>query len=106
MNRLPEDYQLSNRELRILLALAAGPSSGYGVAEQYREDAHDELKLSNGTLFPALKRLEDMGLITAESAAGRGVGRKMYQLTRRGRMQLTLDLAALEHLARLGRERL
>ena len=58
MNRLPEDYQLSNRELRILLALAAGPSSGYGVAEQYQEDAHDELKLSNGTLFPALKRLE------------------------------------------------
>jgi PadR family transcriptional regulator PadR len=76
--------------LMILKTLEAlGPLHGYRIARRIEQISGNQLTLNQGTLYPALVKLEQMGWITAkwgESESGRRV--KIYSLTRAGRKQL------------------
>jgi PadR family transcriptional regulator PadR len=84
--------------LMILKTLEAlGPLHGYRIARRIEDISRNQLTLNQGTLYPALVKLEQMGWITAkwgESESGRRV--KIYSLTRAGRKQL-LDEEAQWH---------
>ena len=76
---------------------AVGPLHGYRIARRIEQISGNQLTLNQGTLYPALVKLEQMGWITAkwgESESGRRV--KIYSLTRAGRKQL-LDEEAQWH---------
>ena len=79
----------------ILKTLAGGPRHGYAIAK-FIEDASDEtVVVEEGSLYPALYRMEKRGWIEAEwgtSELGRRA--KFYQLTRQGRQQLASDKEA------------
>jgi PadR family transcriptional regulator len=76
--------------LLVLKTLAAvGPMHGYRIARRIEQISGDQLALNQGTLYPALMKLEQMGWITAkwgESESGRRV--KIYSLTWAGRRRL------------------
>src|SRR5262245_54246531 len=76
-------------DLVVLAALSAGPAHGYAVIEEIRRRSGQAFDLPEGTVYPALHRLEEAGLlssrwVTAES----GRRRRVYALTRRGRRAL------------------
>jgi PadR family transcriptional regulator, regulatory protein PadR len=71
----------------ILAVLAAGPMHGYAIIEQLKRRSGGELALPEGTVYPALHRLEHAGFLSsAWSVDGRK--RRVYQLTARGRREL------------------
>ncbi len=71
----------------ILAVLAAGPLHGYAIIEQLKRRSGGELALPEGTVYPALHRLEHAGFLSsAWSVDGRK--RRVYELTRRGRREL------------------
>jgi PadR family transcriptional regulator, regulatory protein PadR len=81
-------------DMIVLAALAAGPAHGYAVIEEIRRRSGQAFDLPEGTVYPALHRLEQAGLltsrwVTAESARRR----RVYALTRRG------DRALADHRA-------
>jgi PadR family transcriptional regulator len=71
----------------ILAVLAAGPLHGYAIIEHLKQRSGGELALPEGTVYPALHRLEDAGFLSS-AWAGDGRRRRVYQLTRRGRREL------------------
>src|SRR4051812_12251317 len=76
-------------DLIVLAALSAGPAHGYAVIEEIRRKSGQAFDLPQGTIYPALHRLEEAGLlvsrwVTAES----GRRRRVYALTRRGERAL------------------
>jgi PadR family transcriptional regulator PadR len=81
--------------LMILKTLEAlGPLHGYRIARRIEQISGDQLAMNQGTLYPALLKLEQAGWISAqwgESASGRRV--KIYALTRAGRRQLRVEEA-------------
>lgn len=77
---------------------ALGPLHGYRIARRIEQISGDHLALNQGTLYPALLKLEQAGWIAAswgESDSGRKV--KIYALTRAGRKQLDKEEAAWQH---------
>jgi transcriptional regulator len=77
----------------ILKTLAPGPRHGYAIARFIEEATADAVLVEEGSLYPALYRMERRGWIEAEwgtSELGRRA--KMYRLTRAGRAQLTAEL--------------
>jgi PadR family transcriptional regulator, regulatory protein PadR len=95
MGRNPVDYLHGTLETLILKTLTGGPMHGYAIAK-WIEDATDEaLAVEEGSLYPALYRMEKKGWLDAEwgtSELGRRA--KFYRLTRAGRQQLASDTAA------------
>jgi transcriptional regulator len=73
----------------LLGALAAGPAHGYAVAERLRTRSGGALDLPEGTLYPALHRLERSGLLASKWSEVQGRRRRMYQLTAKGQRSLT-----------------
>jgi transcriptional regulator len=76
-------------DMIVLAALAAGPAHGYAVIEEIKRRSGQAFDLPEGTVYPALHRLEEAGLlssrwVTAES----GRRRRVYALTRRGERAL------------------
>jgi PadR family transcriptional regulator PadR len=72
-------------DLIVLAALSAGPAHGYAVIEEIRRRSGQAFDLPEGTIYPALHRLEEAGLLASRwvtSDAGRQ--RRVYALTRRG----------------------
>ena len=75
-------------DLLILKALTLSPLHGWGVSKRIREMSRDVLEVNQGSLYPALHRLEDKGMITSEwKISDQGRRAKFYRLTRRGRNQ-------------------
>jgi DNA-binding PadR family transcriptional regulator len=72
----------------LLAALEAGPRHGYAVIEALRQGSGGRLDLPTGTIYPALRRLEDSGLITGSWSVVAGRRRRSYQLTAAGRRAL------------------
>lgn len=68
----------------LLAALEDGPRHGYAVMEHLREATGGQLDLPTGTIYPALRRLEDAGLITGSWHVVAGRRRRTYQLTPAG----------------------
>jgi PadR family transcriptional regulator, regulatory protein PadR len=75
-------------DLLLLATLAAGPAHGYRIVDELRERSCGAFSLSEGTVYPALYRLERAGLLSSRWAAVGGRRRRVYSLTRRGRRSL------------------
>jgi PadR family transcriptional regulator PadR len=81
-------------DLLVLKALSWGPSHGYGVARWVEEATDDALAVGEGTLYPALHRLEERGLVSARWGSSESNRRaKYYELTAAGRSQLRAETA-------------
>jgi PadR family transcriptional regulator, regulatory protein PadR len=86
-------------DLLILRTLARGPMHGWGVSQQIQEMSQDVLQVNQGSLYPALHRLEQQGLIEAEwGASDNNRQAKFYQLTRAGRKALAEETKNWERL--------
>ncbi len=76
-------------DLLILKTLQAGALHGWGISKRIRETSNDVLEVNQGSLYPALYRLEDRGWIEAEwGVSPEGRRAKFYELTEAGRSQL------------------
>jgi PadR family transcriptional regulator PadR len=71
-------------DLLLLSVLADGPAHGYAVIAQLRERSAEEFTLPEGTVYPALHRLEEAGLLRSHWADQAGRRRRLYELTARG----------------------
>ena len=79
-------------DLLILKTLALGPHHGWGVSQRIQQMSKDVLKVNQGSLYPALHRLEHRGWITAEWGTSENNRKaKFYSLTRRGAAQLATE---------------
>jgi PadR family transcriptional regulator len=81
---------------------AMGPLHGYGIAQRVQQVSEDLLKLNQGTLYPALLRLEQRGWITSKWGASENNRKaKFYSLTRGGRKQLLAETRSWERMTAL-----
>jgi PadR family transcriptional regulator, regulatory protein PadR len=79
-----------------------GPLHGYGIAVRIQQVSADLLKLNQGTLYPALLRLEQRGWISSKwGVSDNNRKAKYYSLTRTGRQQLANEAASWERMAAL-----
>ena len=81
-------------DMLILQVVALGPIHGYAIAQRIQQISRDALQVPQGSLYPALHRLENRGLLAAEwqqSETGREA--KFYRLTAKGRGQLKTETA-------------
>jgi PadR family transcriptional regulator len=85
----PEAQALKGHlDMLLLAALQDGPRHGYAVKEALREGSGGRFDLPTGTVYPALHRLENAGLITGTWSVVEGRRRRSYRLTAAGRRQL------------------
>jgi transcriptional regulator len=76
----------------ILKALIGGPSHGYGIARWVESTTDDVLRIEEGSLYPALRRLEDNGWVTSEWGLSENNRRaRYYTITRTGRSHLRAE---------------
>ena len=75
-------------ELLLLAALRPGPAHGYAIIEQLKQRSGGTFDLPEGTIYPALHRLEHQGLIESEWSQASGRRRRVYRLTRSGQRAL------------------
>ena len=95
MSRYPADFLHGTLDTLILKTLADGRMHGYAIGKSIEEATGAAIELEEGTLYPALYRLEKRGLLDAEwgtSELGRRA--KFYRLTRAGRQHLASHTAA------------
>jgi PadR family transcriptional regulator, regulatory protein PadR len=88
----PNDLVQGTLDLLLLKILALGPLHGWAISQRLKQVSSDVLQVSDGSLYPALHKLEQEGWITAEwktSELGRRA--KFYSLTRLGRKQLQTE---------------
>ena len=81
-------------DLLILKTLALGAQHGWGISQRIQQISHDVLQVNQGSLYPALHRLEEQGWISSEwgtSESNRQA--KFYKLTRTGQRQLDVESA-------------
>ncbi|HET9512886.1 MAG TPA: PadR family transcriptional regulator [Gemmatimonadales bacterium] len=84
-------------DLLILKTLSVRPLHGYGIAQQVQRLSDDVLRVEEGSLYPALQRLQLRGVIKSrweKSPTGRRA--RYYELTARGRRQLKAELSSFE----------
>jgi transcriptional regulator len=87
-------------DLLVLKTLALGPMHGYGLAKRIQQISEDVLQVNQGSLYPALLRLQQNGWITASWGASEKNRRaKYYSLTPAGRNQLVAETKQWERLA-------
>jgi transcriptional regulator len=87
-------------DLLILKTLSGGPMHGWGVAQKIQLLSQDILQVNQGSLYPALHRLEQQGLIAAQWGASENNRQaKFYELTRAGRRQLADEQRSWERMA-------
>jgi transcriptional regulator len=87
-------------DLLILKALSLGPLHGYGVIQRIRQLSDELLEVEQGSLYPAVYRIEQRGWISSKwGATETGRRAKFYTLTKAGRKQLTAEEASWDRLA-------
>lgn len=94
------DLPQGTLDLLILKVIGLGPVHGYAIAQRLQQVSRDVVQVPQGSLYPALHRLENRGLLAADwqvSEAGRDT--KIYRLTKRGRAQLETEAANWRRLA-------
>jgi PadR family transcriptional regulator PadR len=94
MAKARTDLMQGTLELLILKTLSRDSMHGYGIAQRIHEAADDLLKIEDGSLYPALYRMEERGWITSEWDVSENNRRaKFYKLTKAGRKQLEAEAA-------------
>lgn len=92
MRETQADLLQGTLDLLILKTLALGSHHGWGVSQRIQEMSRDVLQVNQGSLYPALHRLEHRGWITAEWGTSENNRKaKFYSLTRRGEAQLEAE---------------
>ena len=87
-------------DLLILKTLALGAMHGYGISQRIQQISEDVLRVQQGSLYPALYRLEQQGWINSEWGASENNRQaKFYKLTRQGRKQLESETENWERLS-------
>jgi transcriptional regulator len=87
-------------DLLILKTLALEPMHGWGVAQRIQQISQEVLQIGQGSLYPALHRLEYKGWIQSDWGSSENNRRaKFYSLTRTGKKQLEAELATWERLS-------
>ena len=87
-------------DMLILKIVALGPVHGYGISQRIRQISKEVLNVQQGSLYPALHRLEKRGWLVAQwGDSENGRQAKFYQLSREGRKQLTREEETWERLA-------
>lgn len=98
-NRL--DLPQGTLDLLILKTLSLGPRHGWAISERLHEVSRATLQVPQGSLYPALHRLERRGWIASSWGASDNNRRaRFYELTRSGRKQLDVEAQAWQQLAR------
>ncbi len=105
----PNDLVQGTLDLLVLKILALGPLNGWSVSQRLKQLSSDVLQVSDGSLYPALHKLEQEGWITAEWRPSENNRRaKFYSLTHLGRRQLEVEAgnwqrlsAAINHVVKL-----
>ena len=95
------DLMQGTLELLVLKTLAREPMHGYGIAQRIHEAVEDLLKVEDGSLYPALYRMEERGWISSEWGTSENNRRaKFYKLTRAGRQQLAAQSVNWERISK------
>ena len=87
-------------DLLLLSALSAGPAHGYAVISALRDRSEGTFDLPEGTIYPALHRLEDAGLLGSSWADAGGRRRRVYALTDKGVAALAAEQSEWRRFAR------
>jgi transcriptional regulator len=93
------DLPQGTLDLLILKVIALGPVHGYAIAQRLQQVTGDVVQVPQGSLYPALHRLENRALLASdwkETETGREV--KLYRLTRKGQKQLETETASWQRL--------
>jgi PadR family transcriptional regulator PadR len=94
------DLPQGTLDLLILQIVALGPVHGYAIAQRLQQVSRNVVQVPQGSLYPALHRLENRRLLVADwKATDTGRDAKFYRLTRKGRAQLDADTASWRRLA-------
>jgi PadR family transcriptional regulator PadR len=99
---LPESKELlqGTLDLLILKTVALEPMHGWGIAQRIQQVSQEVLQVQQGSLYPALHRLEQQGWIQAEWGASENNRKaKFYSLTRSGKKQLERETANWQKLS-------
>lgn len=101
---IPSKFDLPQGTLDLLIlgVVALGPIHGYAIAQRIQMISKDALQIQQGSLYPALHRLENKDLLVAdwgETETGRDA--KFYRLTAKGRTQLKTETETWERLTEL-----
>ncbi len=94
------DLPQGTLDMLILKVIALGPVHGYAIAQRLQQVTREAVQVPQGSLYPALHRLENRGLLAAdwgETETGREA--KFYKLTRKGRGQLETETLGWKQLA-------
>jgi PadR family transcriptional regulator PadR len=96
----PTDLVQGTVDLLIMKTIALEPLHGWAIAQRIRQLSHEILQLQQGSLYPALQRLEREGWITAGWGVSENNRRaRFYRLTRAGRKQLEKEQTGWERLS-------
>src|ERR1700753_325730 len=97
---LKSDLPQGTLDLLILKVVALGPIHGYAIAQRLQQVSQDVVQVPQGSLYPALHRLENRSLLAADwKATETGREAKFYRLTRKGRAQLESETASWRRLS-------
>jgi PadR family transcriptional regulator, regulatory protein PadR len=87
-------------DVLVLKTLELEPMHGWGISQRIQQISENVLQVNQGSLYPALHRLEEQGLIQAQWGASENNRQaKYYELTRAGRKQLTVETRNWERLS-------
>ena len=100
MAKQKADLLQGTLDMLILKTLALEPMHGWGISQRIQQISNGVLSINQGSLYPALYRLEQQGWITAEWGSSENNRQaKFYELTRTGRKQLTEETENWERLS-------
>ena len=94
------DLPQGTLDLLILKIVALGPVHGYAIAQRLQQVSRDVVQVPQGSLYPALHRLETRGVLASEwNETETGREAKFYRLTRKGRAQLGAETESWQRLS-------
>jgi len=100
MNEAKPELLRGTLDMLILKIVALGPSHGYAIAQRLRQVSKDFFTVHQGSLYPALHRLEDKGWLQAQwRDTDTGREAKFYAITKNGRKQLETEVLGWEQLS-------
>src|SRR4051812_50076376 len=103
MTQTKSDLPQGTLDLLILKVAALGPVHGYAIAQRLDQASRGVVQVPQGSLYPALHRLENRGLLAADwKATETGREAKFYRLTRKGRAALESEAASWARLTEAG----
>jgi transcriptional regulator len=96
---LKSDLPQGTLDLLILKVVALGPLHGYAIAQRLQQVSRNVVQVPQGSLYPALHRLENRGFLAADwKQTETGREAKFYRLTRKGKAQLASETASWQRL--------